>query len=67
MNLINDVYRIVIPPDWGEDSNKRGTNTCRDDHVGFFNTIIDESVQNGATTDKNGKKVPGFGAKKQGT
>lgn len=64
MNLINDVYRIVIPPDWGEDSNKRGTNTCRDDHVGFFNTIIDESVQNGATTDKNGKKVPGFGSKK---
>jgi tubulin polyglutamylase TTLL1 len=67
MNLINDVYRIVIPPDWGEDNNKRGTNTCRDDHVGFFNTIIDESAQNGGTTDKNGKKVPGFGSKKQGT
>jgi len=57
MNLINDVYRIVIPSDWGEDNNKRGTNTCREDHVGFFHTIIDEGAQNAVTTDKNGKKV----------
>jgi tubulin polyglutamylase TTLL1 len=25
--LIRDVYNIVIPEDWGEDSNKTGTNT----------------------------------------
>ena len=69
MNLINDVFRIVIPPDWGDENNKRGTNTCREDHVGFFHTIIDEGAQNANTTDKNGKKtVGGFGAgKKQGT
>ncbi len=62
MNLINDCFRIVIPPDWGEE-NKRGTNTCRDDHVGFFHTIIDEAAQN---NDKNGKKTVGsFGAGKK--
>lgn len=60
MNLINDVFRIVIPNDWGEEGSKRGTNTCRENHVGFFHTIIDESVQE-STTDKNGKKTGGFG------
>ena len=44
MNLINDVFRIVIPNDWGEEGSKRGTNTCRENHVGFFHIIIDESV-----------------------
>jgi tubulin polyglutamylase TTLL1 len=60
MNLINDVYRIVIPQDWGEEGSKRGTNTCRESHVGFFHIIIDESVQDN-TVDKNGKKTGGFG------
>ena len=62
MNLINDVFRIVIPNDWGEEGSKRGTNTCRENHVGFFHIIIDESVQD--NTDKNGKKTAGFGPKK---
>ncbi len=61
MNLINDTFRIVIPQDWGEEGSKRGTNTCRENHVGFYHTIIDESVQDGMTTDKNGKKTGGFG------
>ena len=30
MNLINDTFRIVIPPDWGEEGSKRGTNTCKE-------------------------------------
>ena len=55
MNLINDTFRIVIPPDWGEEGSKRGTNTCRESHVGFYNVIIDESVQDNTVTDKNSK------------
>jgi len=58
MNLINDVFRIVIPPDWGDEGSKRGTNTCKENNVGFFQTIIDESIQD---TTKDGKKT-GFGA-----
>jgi len=26
--LINDVYKIVMPDDWNEDSSKTGANTC---------------------------------------
>jgi hypothetical protein len=62
MNLINDVFRIVVPQEWGEEGSKRGTNTCKENHVGFFHTIIDESVQDAT---KDGKKT-GFGAKKTG-
>lgn len=46
MNLINDTFRIVIPPDWGEDSSKKGTNTCKESTVGFYNLIIDEANDN---------------------
>jgi len=28
MDLINDVYNIVMPADWNEDSTKTGANTC---------------------------------------
>jgi hypothetical protein len=55
MNLINDIFRVVIPQEWGEEGSKRGTNTCKENHVGFFHTIIDESVQD------VGKKTGGFG------
>jgi tubulin polyglutamylase TTLL1 len=44
MNLIRDVFQIVIPPDWTEEGNKvHGANTCKDIKVGSFDLIIDES------------------------
>mmetsp|Transcript_22357 Transcript_22357/g.34614 ORF Transcript_22357/g.34614 Transcript_22357/m.34614 type:complete len:104 (-) Transcript_22357:2-313(-) len=44
MNLIKDVFNIVIPPDWTEEGNsKHGANTCKEFLVGSFNLIIDES------------------------
>ena len=42
MNLMKEVFKIVIPPDWIED-NKHGANTCKELQVGSFNLIIDES------------------------
>ena len=31
MNLMRDVFNIVIPPDWCDEGNKvRGANTCKD-------------------------------------
>lgn len=42
MNLMKEVFKIVIPQDWIEDS-KHGANTCKELQVGSFNLIIDES------------------------
>lgn len=44
MNLIEDVFKIVVPPEWTEDGNKvHGANTCKETKVGSFSLIIDES------------------------
>ena len=35
MNLVRDVFNIVIPPDWADEGNKvHGANTCKDVKVG---------------------------------
>ena len=44
MNLINDTFKIVIPHDWSDEGSKRGTNMCKEDTVGFYTKIIDESA-----------------------
>lgn len=54
MNLINDTYKIVIPPDWGEDQTKKGTNLFKENSMGFYNLIIDEATDQ--KNDKNDKK-----------
>ena len=44
MNLMRDVFNIVIPTEWCEEGNKvHGANTCKDFQVGSFSLIIDES------------------------
>lgn len=44
MNIMKDVFNIVIPSDWADESNKiHGANTSRETQVGSFNLIIDES------------------------
>lgn len=54
MNLINDVFNIVVPPDWMDENSKHGANMCKERQVGNFNLIIDES-QNDNLNDKNKK------------
>lgn len=62
--MIQDTFKIVIPNDWGEEGSKRGTSTCKENHVGFFHTIIDESVQDNTVMGKGQKGGFGPGAKK---
>lgn len=44
-NLINDIFKIVVPPDWSDENSRHGTNLCKESRVGFFNCIIDEASQ----------------------
>ena len=53
MNLINDVFSIVVPNDWIDENSKHGSNTCKEKSVGGFTVIIDESV----AEDKNKKAL----------
>ena len=53
MNLLNDVFNIVVPPDWMEENSKHGANMCKEKEVGGFKVIIDES---GGGLDDKGKK-----------
>lgn len=52
MNLISDLFRIVVPNDWCDENSKHGANMCTEDVVGNFRKIIDESV----AEDKPGAK-----------
>lgn len=45
MLLLQDTFNIVVPPDWGTDDTKRGANTCKEKSLGYYNLIIDESIQ----------------------
>ena len=59
MNLINDTFKIVIPHDWSDENSKHGTNMCKEDRIGFYNKIIDESAQdtsNNKNTKNNARK-----------
>lgn len=51
MSVLNDVFSIVVPPDWCDDTSKKGANTCREMQVGHFVLIIDEAEQ-GNSPDK---------------
>ncbi len=42
MQVIDDMFKVVIPPDWGEDG-KFGANQCQEKQVGGFNLLIDET------------------------
>lgn len=44
MNLMRDVFEIVVPNDWGECGNKVfGAATSKESKVGNFSLVIDES------------------------
>jgi tubulin polyglutamylase TTLL1 len=46
MNLLQDVFKIVIPPDWATEGSKHGANMCKETTVGHFEVIIDEASPN---------------------
>lgn len=58
MNLLNDVFNIVVPPEWHEENSKHGANLCREKEVGHFTVIIDESLGEEDKGKKTGKKGP---------
>lgn len=58
MGLLNDVFSIVVPPDWMDESGKHGANTCREKQVGGFSLLIDESASS-VKNKKNLKKATG--------
>lgn len=64
-NLLQDVFKIVIPPEWTEENSKHGANMCKETVVGNFHVIINEAIPDGKDAkgkagDQKGKI--GFGA-----
>lgn len=45
MELIKNVFEIVVPEEWGEEYNKTGTNTCTQTQVGRFTVLYDETLE----------------------
>ena len=43
MAVMENVFQIVVPPEWFDENSKHGTNLCKENQVGSFNLIIDES------------------------
>jgi hypothetical protein len=58
MNLLNDVFNIVVPPDWMDENSKHGANMSKERQVGNFTVIIDESQNELDKNRKGGKKGP---------
>lgn len=56
MNLLNDVFNIVVPPDWMDENSKHGANMCKEKEIGSFKVIIDESVGGPDDKGKRGLK-----------
>lgn len=52
MGLINDVFEVVVPPQWFDENSKHGANLCTKTKVGNFSVIIDEST----SLDEKGRK-----------
>ncbi len=52
MQLLQDTFEIVVPPDWGTHESKHGANTFKGTNLGYYNLIIDEATQ-------EDKKKPG--------
>lgn len=44
MELLKSVFEIVVPEDWGDESNKYGTNNCTATRVGKFGLLYDETA-----------------------
>jgi hypothetical protein len=56
MNLLNDVFNIVVPPDWMDENSKHGANMCKEKQVGYFSVIFDESQSDPNDKNKKGLK-----------
>jgi tubulin polyglutamylase TTLL1 len=45
MELIKNVFEIVVPEEWGEEYGKTGANTCTQTQVGRFTVLYDEMME----------------------
>ena len=43
MSVLNDVFSIVVPENWCDETSKKGANTCKEMQIGHFSCIIDEA------------------------
>lgn len=59
MDLLDDVFKIVVPEDWTEETLKSGTNWCTATKVGDFTVLYDESQDTNkkAAIKKNNTKI----------
>jgi hypothetical protein len=58
MNLMNDVFKIVIPPEWTDENSKHGCNLCKETKVGHFDLIINEAKEEDKKAGKTGTNNP---------
>jgi hypothetical protein len=65
-NLLMDVFRIVIPPEWFDEDSKHGANLCKETKVGFFDVIINEAENVKKGEGKGGDTKVGFGTGAKG-
>ena len=59
MNLLNDVFKIVIPPEWTDENSKHGCNLCKETKVGHFDVIINEAKDEEKKAGKQGNSNTG--------
>jgi tubulin polyglutamylase TTLL1 len=44
MQVLNDTFNVVVPPDWQEENSKHGANTSKESKVGGYTLIFDEGA-----------------------
>lgn len=66
MQVLNDTFNIVVPPDWTDENSKHGANTSKETKVGGFTLIIDEGSQLDPGPGKPGAKANPVDKKKIG-
>lgn len=56
--LINDVFNIVMPADWLKTRSNVGTDTCKEQKVGSFEVLFDETANKQKATALGNTKKP---------
>lgn len=42
LSIIDEVFQIVVPPEWNDSNSKHGTNLSKETQVGSFSVIVNE-------------------------
>lgn len=57
MQLLQDTFAIVAPPNWAEETGKHGANTNKEKTVGYYTVLIDESQIDDKNKKSQNKKI----------